>query len=173
MSKIKDIYEKHKVVIKYLVFGVITTVVSFSAFYICLWVATEFFGALEHGKDSTRYLVANIVANIIKWCAGVLTAFFTNKKWVFNDADNSVSTPKQLLVFAEGRVLTLVMALILQYLLELLFAVIITKDMTVFGLVFTAEIIGTTVALVIYSVIEIIANYYFSKLIVFKKKKDE
>ena len=89
MSKIKDIYEKHKIVIKYLVFGVITTVVSFSAFYICLWVATEFFGALEHGKDSTRYLVANIVANIIKWCAGVLTAFITNKKWVFTHADDS------------------------------------------------------------------------------------
>lgn len=173
MSKIKDIYEKHKLIIKYLLFGVITMLVSFTAFYLTLWIAKTFFGSLEYGKDSTRYLITNIVANILKWCTGVLTAFYTNKKWVFTDADKSVSTPKQLLVFAEGRVVTLIMAMILQYLLELLFAVIITKDMTVFGLVFTAEIIGTTVALVIYSVIEIIANYYLSKLIVFKKKKDE
>jgi putative flippase GtrA len=103
----------------------------------------------------------------------VLVAFYTSKKWVFTDADKDVSTPKQLLLFAEGRVLTLIMALVLQYLLELLFAVVITADLTVLGMTFSAEIIGTTAALMIYSVIEVIANYFFSKIFVFKKKSKQ
>lgn len=170
MSKIKDFYRKHEELIRYLIFGLITMVVSFSVFYLTLWIATDLFDALRDGKDSTRYLVTNIIANILKWCTGVLVAFYTSKKWVFRHADQDVSTGKQLLVFAEGRVLTLVMSLVLQYVLELLFAVIITWDMTLLGVTFSAEIIGTTVALVIYSVIEVIANYFFSKKIVFKSK---
>lgn len=172
MCKIKEFYEKHKVVIKYIFFGVCTTIVSFSVFYLTLWIGKTFFGSLEYGKDSARYLVTNIIANILKWCSGVLVAFYTNKKWVFTDADKEVSTPKQLLIFAEGRVLTLIMSLVLQYLLELLFAAVITRDLMLPGITLSAEIIGTTAALAIYSVIEIIANYYFSKLFVFKKNKE-
>lgn len=171
MNKVKEFYGRHKLIIKYLLFGLITMLVSFSAFYATLWVGKTVFGSLEHGKDSVKYLATNVVANIIKWLTGVLTAFYTNKKWVFTDADQNVSTKKQLFLFAEGRVLTLLMAMILQYVLELLFAQVITNDMTVLGMTFSAEIIGTTVALLIYSVVEIIANYHFSKRIVFKKKQ--
>ena len=146
--------------------------VSFGVFYAVIYTSNHFFGALEQGKDSVRYLAWNVVANILKWCSGVLVAFYTSKKWVFTDADKDVSSAKQLLVFAEGRVLTLIMAMVLQYLLELLFATIITGDLTVFGLTFSAEIIGTTAALFIYSVIEVIANYFFSKIFVFKKKSE-
>ena len=170
MSKIKEFYEKHKVVIKYLFFGVITTIVSFSVFYLTLWIGKVAFGSLENGKDSAKYLVTNIIANILKWCSGVLVAFYTNKKWVFTEADQEVSTGKQLLTFAEGRVLTLLLSLVLQYLLELLFATIIVGDLTLLRITLSAEILGTTAALIIYSVIEIIANYYFSKFFVFKSK---
>ncbi len=170
MSKIKEFYEKHKVVIKYLFFGVCTTIVSFSVFYLTLWIGKVAFGALDEGKDSVRYLVANIVANTLKWCSGVLVAFYTNKRWVFTDADQDVPTGKQLLVFAEGRVLTLLLSLVLQYLLELLFAAVITGELTLLGITLSAEILGTTAALAIYSVIEIIANYYFSKFFVFRSK---
>ncbi len=168
---IKRIYEKHGQLIRYIFFGVITMLVSFGVFYATIYGATHFFGALKDGKDSGRYLAWNITANVLKWCSGVLVAFYTNKKWVFTDADKNVKTGKQLLVFAEGRVITLIMAMVLQYLLELLFAAIIVTDLTVFGLTFSAAIIGTTAALFIYSVIEVIANYFFSKLFVFKKKK--
>ena len=170
---IKKIYEKHGQLIRYLIFGLVTMAVSFAIFYAVIYVSSHFFGALDEGKDSFRYLAWNVVANILKWCSGVLVAFYTNKKWVFTDADNKVSTGKQLLVFAEGRVITLIMAMILQYVLELLFAATITQGLTVFGLTFSAEIIGTTAALLIYSVIEVIANYFFSKWFVFKKKKEE
>lgn len=170
--KLKEIYKKHGQLIRYIVFGVATMLVSFGVFYAVIYTSNHFFGALEQGKDSVRYLAWNVAANILKWCSGVLVAFYTNKKWVFTDADKDVSSAKQLLVFAEGRVLTLIMAMVLQYLLELLFATIITGDLTVFGLTFSAEIIGTTAALFIYSVIEVIANYFFSKIFVFKKKSE-
>lgn len=171
MSKIKEFYNKHREILAYLFFGVITMCVSFCVFYATIYVSNHFFGALEDGKDSVRYLTWNIIANVLKWCSGVLVAFYTNRKWVFTEADKSVSAGKQLLVFAEGRVITLIMAMVLQYVLELLFAVIIVNDVTVFGLTFSAEIIGTTAALFIYSVIEVIANYFFSKIFVFKNKK--
>ena len=171
MSKIKELLKRHREIVMYLVFGVLTMLVSFGVFYATIYVSTHFFGALEDGKESARYLGWNIAANILKWCSGVLVAFYTNKKWVFTDADKSISPAKQLLVFAEGRVITLIMAMVLQYLLELLFAAVIVSDMTVLGMTFSSEIIGTTAALLIYSVIEVIANYFFSKIFVFKKKK--
>lgn len=170
---IKRIYEKYGQLIRYLLFGLVTMAVSFAMFYAVIYISSHFLGALAEGKDSFRYLAWNIVANILKWCSGVLVAFYTNKKWVFTDADNNVSTGKQLLVFAEGRVITLIMAMILQYLLELLFAAVITKDVTVIGMTFSAEIVGTTAALLIYSVVEVIANYFFSKIFVFKKKAEQ
>ena len=171
MDKIKELFQKYREIILYLVFGVMTMLVSFGVFYAILGIGTYFFGAVDEGKESLRYLIWNAVANILKWCSGVLVAFYTNKKWVFTEADNNVSTGKQLLVFAEGRVITLIMAMVLQYLLELLFAVIITQDVSVLGMTFSAAMVGTTAALVIYSVIEVIANYFFSKLFVFKNKK--
>ena len=171
MSKIKEFCQKHREILAYLFFGVITMLVSFAVFYATIFVSNHFFGALADGKDSARYLAWNVVANILKWCSGVLVAFYTNRKWVFKDADKSISAGKQLLVFAEGRVITLIMAMVLQYLLELLFALIIVNDVTVLGFVFSAEIIGTTAALFIYSVIEVVANYFFSKIFVFKNKK--
>ena len=171
MSKIKEFCQNHREILAYLFFGVITMLVSFAVFYATIFVSNHFFGALADGKDSARYLAWNVAANILKWCSGVLVAFYTNRKWVFKDADKSVSAGKQLLIFAEGRVITLIMAMVLQYLLELFFALIIVNDVTVLGFVFSAEIIGTTAALFIYSVIEVIANYFFSKIFVFKNKK--
>lgn len=172
MEKARSFYKKHEEVIRYLVFGIFTTVLSFAMFYGSLWVAKTFFGALENGKDSTRYLIANTVASVLKWLTGMLVAFYTSKRWVFRNADNNVSTLKQLLVFAEGRVLTLILAAVSQYLLELLFAVVITKGITVFGISISAATLGTTAALLICSVCEVVANYFLSKKFVFKKKQD-
>ena len=171
MGKIKELFNKYREIILYLVFGVITTIVSFGVFYSVILTSTYVFGALDHGKDSVQYFIWSTVAEALKWCAGVLVAFYTNKKWVFTKADQNVSTAKQLLVFAEGRVATLIFTMILRYLLELLFAVIITQGVTVFGIDFSAALIGTTAALVVCSVIEVIANYVLSKIFVFKKKK--
>lgn len=35
MSKIKELYQKYKEIINYLIFGVLTTVVSLVTYYIC------------------------------------------------------------------------------------------------------------------------------------------
>ena len=173
MGKIKELCKKRREIIVYLLFGLVTMVVSFSIFYISLFISTYMFDALRDGKAGTRYLIANIIANVLKWVSGVLVAFYTNRKWVFTDADKSKHVGKQLLLFAEGRVLTLIMAMILQYLLELLFSVVITNDLSLFGITFTAEIVGTTVALCIYSLIEVVANYFFSKKFVFTNKQQK
>lgn len=170
MEKIKNFCRKHEEVIRYLAFGVITTILSFAMFYGALWAAKTFFGALENGKDSTRYLIANTVASVLKWLTGMLVAFYTNRRWVFRHADRDVSVIKQLLVFAEGRVFTLIAAAVSQYLLELLFALVIRRGISVFGMSFSADMLGTTAALLICSVGEVVANYFLSKKFVFKAK---
>ena len=54
MSKIKELFKKHREIVMYLIFGVITMLVSFGVFYATIYVSTHFFGALEEGKDSAR-----------------------------------------------------------------------------------------------------------------------
>ena len=81
MSKIKEFCQKHREILAYLFFGVITMLVSFAVFYVTIFVSNHFFGALADGKDSARYLAWNVAANILKWCSGVLVAFYTNRKW--------------------------------------------------------------------------------------------
>ena len=100
----------------------------------------------------------------------VLFAFFTNKKWVFTDADRDVSTLKQLSVFAGGRLVTLGLDALVTFgtvaLLQsagyLEFTVNILISLTV-----TADLIAELVA----SVIVVVTNYFISKLFVFKKAK--
>lgn len=173
MEKARNFYKKHEEVIRYLTFGVFTTILSFAMFYGTLWVAKTFFGALDSGKDSTRYLIANTVASVLKWLTGMLVAFYTSKYWVFRHADNDTSTIKQLLVFAEGRVFTLILAAASQYLLELLFARVIHGGIDILGMSFSADTVGTTAALLICSVAEVVANYFLSKKFVFKSKQSK
>ena len=54
--------------ILYVVFGVLTTVVNFVAYFVCYQV-------LEW---------ANVPSTLIAWLLAVLFAFFTNKVWVFD-----------------------------------------------------------------------------------------
>ena len=109
---------------------------------------------------------------MLQWVCGVLFAFFTNRAWVFTDADKSTSWWKQLVPFAGGRVVTLG----LDY--------AITLGLT-FGLSAiipawtAAELFGKTVNLcelgskLVAAFVVIVCNYFLSKLIVFKKKKEQ
>ncbi len=71
-DKIKALFIKYREVILYLVFGVLTTVVSFASYYALLWCGVHY-----------------IVAQVISWAAAVAFAFVTNKLFVFEDKDKS------------------------------------------------------------------------------------
>lgn len=76
MNNIKELYLKYKEIINYLIFGVLTTVVSLATYYICLYTFLN--------PDNSLQLQ---VANIVSWIAGVTFAYITNRKFVFESEE--------------------------------------------------------------------------------------
>lgn len=99
MKKIKSLYIKHSVIINYLLFGGLTTIVNFIVFYIV-------------SKIGINVLLSNILA----WFFAVLFAYFTNKKYVFNSKTESISCfLKELISFFGCRIFSLVLEEIILY----------------------------------------------------------
>lgn len=94
MEKIKEVYLKYKEVINYLIFGVLTTVVSLAVYYIAVYTFLNPENAIQLQ-----------IANILSWMAGVTFAYFTNRKYVFESKE--VNKLKEAGKFVFARVLTL------------------------------------------------------------------
>ena len=158
-----DFLKKHREIIAYLVFGVITTAVSMGVYFLILAVA-EHLGGIS--PDNAEFNAVRLIAQVLQWIAGVLVAFFTNKKWVFNAGGTGArETARELSTFALGRVGTLGLDT------ALTFGTVWALDALgyvpfKFILVFTADLWSKIVA----SVVVIISNYVISKFLFFKKK---
>lgn len=168
----KEFFNRHREVLMYLIFGALTTLVSFAAYFAIFWTWKALAGIPADDTTSPAYLLAYTVASVVQWVSGVLFAFFTNRKWVFRDAEQNGTLWHQLVVFSAGRVATFFVdlgvtyfgALALTHLFPALVAVAILGRSLNF-----ADIIAKSVA----AVIVIIANYVLSKLFVFNKKKEK
>lgn len=98
----KELFQKYKEVISYLVFGVATTVVNIIIFFICKDVL---------GIDYK-------ISNAIGWFLSVLFAFFTNKYFVFASSHKDTrSFIKEMLLFYWYRVLSFVVDMALMVLM--------------------------------------------------------
>lgn len=89
-SFLKSAFKKYKEPILYIIFGVLTTVVSIAVF----WFFTEII------------VFDELIANIISWIIAVLFAFLTNRKWVFSSNKNQ-NFFIQAVKFYSGRLITL------------------------------------------------------------------
>lgn len=94
----------------------------------------------------------NTLNNTFSWVVGVLFAYPLNRKWVFKSVNPQIF--KEFIGFASSRVSTLIMDIVIMWL------TVNVLDMQYWN----AKIF-------ISSVIVTIANYVFSKLFIFKKKK--
>jgi len=103
MEKIKELYEKYKEVINYLIFGVLTTVVSLIVYYVCVYTFLN--------PENPIQLQ---IANILQWIAGVLFAYFTNRKYVFESKEKN--KVKEASKFVLARLTTLIMDMIIMWL---------------------------------------------------------
>ena len=160
---IKRLFEKYREIITYIFFGVITTAVSMGVYFAILLIA-EHLGKIS--PDEARFNIIRLVAQIIQWIAGVLVAFFTNKKWVFNAGGTTAKqTGRELLSFSLGRVGTLGLDTVLTFGTVWLLNAIGYVPFR-FILTFTADLWSKIVS----SIVVIIANYVISKFWVFKKK---
>lgn len=151
MKKIKELFLKYKEIIMYLIFGVLTTVVS--------WGSYALFEVLL-GLFISDVIVLSSVANVLSWIIAVLFAFVTNKLWVFESKSWKGSVlVKELGSFVGSRLLTGVLEWFGVPLLML-----IGLDQPILG-------IEGMLAKVLISVIVVILNYILSKLLVFRNKK--
>ena len=145
MKKRIALFTKYKEILLYLLFGVATTAVNFVIYSLLV-----------------ELLNCNMtLSNTVAWFGAVVFAFFTNKLLVF---ESKQFTPavllKEVLSFFGARVVSGIIEIVLPELL--------------FNLGLDAEIFGVRglAAKALVSVIVIILNYVFSKLFIFKKKKE-
>ena len=146
MQKIKDIYLKNKEVINYLIFGVLTTIVNLISKYILLFTILD-------AEDPIKLQLAVIIS----WLIACLFAYITNRKYVFESKSKQIV--KEMIKFFSARLTTLGLEMLIMFVFVT--ALGLNSDIWV--------IIWTLVA----QVIVIIANYIFSKLLVFKNKEKE
>ncbi len=166
----KELFKKYREIIMYLIFGVLTTVVGFGTYFLIMAGAEHILGIPMDNETSGPYIAVYITAQVIQWIAAVLFAFFTNRKWVFTEADRSEGTfLRQLILFAGSRVASFLLDLAVTYGCTLLLALCITVPPVILGIALTPGVIAKLIA----AVLVIIANYVLSKLIVFRKAKQE
>ena len=164
----KNLFIKYREIIMYLVFGVLTTVVGFGTYFLIMAGAEHLLDIPMDDETSGTYITVYVAAQVIQWVAAVLFAFFTNRRWVFTEADRSKNTFwRQLILFAGSRVASFLLDLGVTYGCTLLLALWIVEPPVIVGIALTPGIIAKLVA----AVLVIIANYVLSKLIVFRKAK--
>ena len=147
MNKIKELFTKYKEMIMYLIFGVGTTAVNWIIYTIMVTIGGN---------------INIMVANVVAWIGAVVFAYITNKIWVFE----SKSWNPKLVLKEAGMFLG---ARLFSGIFEIgLFPVLMWAGLnqSIFG-------IEGMVAKVVISVLVIVLNYIFSKLLIFKKQKTE
>ncbi len=153
----------NKETIMYIIFGVATTAVNFVVYWIfdkLLGSGDEIIADSSTISGALDTLLQKGVAGLIAWLAAVLFAYVTNRNFVFSERAHGISgILGEFGRFMGARVVTGVIEIFLVPVLIIL------------GL--KAQIFGLDVAKLIVSVIVIVLNYIFSKLVVFKDNKKE
>ncbi|MGJ4065155.1 GtrA family protein [Limosilactobacillus mucosae] len=134
-----ELWNKYKSVIAYLFWGVVTTIVNIGVFQ---WLSSGIHWNYE-------------VATVIAWFVSVLVAYLTNKVWVFG---SHYTTFRAFIVefikFYFYRALTLLIDIVFMYV-----------GVTLLGF---DSAIQQLVVKILDNVVVVIANYIFSKWLIFK-----
>ncbi len=101
---IKNIYLKYKELINYLIFGVLTTIVSLSTYYLLVYTI------LDPSKP-----IELQIANIISWITCVTFAYITNRIYVFESKSKNIL--KEATKFYSSRLFSLLIDMGLMLLL--------------------------------------------------------
>lgn len=162
----KNLWNKYKEIITYVIFGVLTTLVSWGSYTIFV---NLFAGHIE--KESTSIFVANLLS----WICAVAFAYVTNKLWVFDSKSWKPNViGKEIVTFVASRAVTGVIEIVVVPLLaktgfDNIFYNILEKMNITMDILFTNGIYSK----IFLSVVVVILNYFFSKFVIFKKKKSE
>jgi len=143
METIKNFYFKHKEIINYLLFGGMTTVVSWGTYSLFVKAIGMSIG----------------VGNILSWICAVLFAFVTNKLFVFESKTWQPATAiREFFSFIGARLTTGVIEWVG------------VPFFSTHGLIHPLFGVKGLLAKIVVSIVVIILNYLFSKFLVFFKK---
>ena len=131
-------------IVVYLVVGVLTTIVA--------WVAKFAFNFIFYAGTTHPTSLQNFILSAVNWVAGIAFAYPTNRAWVFESKDSKILP--ECIKFILSRVSTLILDIAVMQILGAL-------GMNLYA------------ATLISAVLVTIGNYVFSKLFVFKSKKQE
>ena len=145
IEKIKALCIKYREILVYLIVGGMTTVVS--------WAAKFLWNFLFYAGTAYPTSVQNFILSVVEWVAGVAFAYPTNRKWVFRSQNPEIL--KEASGFVLSRVATLLLNIVVMQLLVNLLHV------------------NFYVSTVIAAVLVVVGNYVLSKLLVFRKKKED
>lgn len=95
-------YKKNQEIINYLIFGVLTTIVSLVSYYTLVLTLLNPHNALELQT-----------ANVISWIISVLFAYVTNRIFVFKSKNKNIK--KELISFCGSRILTLLLDMFIMF----------------------------------------------------------
>ncbi len=151
-EKIKALFKDHDKlheVTGYLFFGVLTTLVSWLV-YLGMTALLDLSGQ-QAGSAAWR-LIAN-ASNVTSWVVAVSFAYITNKRYVFRSTQRKGGAWREFLLFVSARALSMLLFQILLFNACLLF-------------------MNDKPAKLLMNVLEVLFNYFASRLVVFHKKGD-
>ena len=144
----KELIKKvlNREVILYLVFGVLTTIVSLGTKYLLLFTIFD--------ASNPVQLQTSVVAS---WIVACIFAYVTNRIWVFKSKTDSILI--ELAKFFSARIATLGLEMLIMFIF-----------VTALGLNSDLWVVVWTI---VSQALVVISNYFLSKIFVFKNKKNK
>lgn len=93
IEKIREQYAKYEEIIVYLIVGVINTLISWGAWFLCAYTFLD-----------AEIVWQNVLLSVISWVVGVVTGYFMNRKFVFKSHEPNIW--REFLQFSGGRLST-------------------------------------------------------------------
>ncbi len=152
---LKKLYDRFEELIVYIYYGVLTTIVN-----TIVQFGVEF-GLLSLTPWSAN--VENFISTTSAWLVAVMFAFYVNKKFVFkSEAKEFRQLMWEFWTFISGRLVTWGLTVLIMQVATLFY---VREDGS-------KNIIIYAIFYFLQQVIITLSNYFISKLIVFRKKKD-
>ena len=163
MTRVRAFIQRHRQVVMYLSFGTVTTVCSLLACFLTLRLGVK----VLHDEGGEPTVLLDVLASTAQWLVGLIIAFITSKKYVFLDADSGPRvTLRQLEAFAGSRLLLYFLEVGVNLSVIALLEKISYETRVLLGIPMTERVWAKVAS----SAIMLFANYYVSKLLVFRKK---
>lgn len=153
MQKVRSLFQKHKELILYVIFGGLTTLVNYVVYFLCKAVGLSY-----------------SPATVIAWIVAVGFAYIVNRVWVFASKSRGVrAVLREIILFVGARLFSLVLELGVMFVgMDLLGAGRWVVSLSTVTLPL-GEFLTKTVA----QILVVLSNYVFSKLVIFRKRRSQ